>query len=303
MTYNHSTVLIDEVGLRALKSLADGLPLKGVRPLAYIGSGTSRSPFRTRGLDFQEIRAYQPGDDIRQIDWKTTAKHGKPYTKLFMDEKERPVYFVCDMRGCMRFASRGDFKSVVAARMTMFLAWLADRRQDKVGSVVLLPDSVRVFDLQGRGGLDALMAGLTAGGQPVPPVSDTISLEQALSLLVQQAKTGASVFVASDFHDATPTVFEILRRLARRRALTLFHIYDDMERDFPAGVWCVTDGTRTTAVDMRAAGRRESFTRMFNDRMQRLKNTAKTEGWAYHAFQTTDDYLTTVMTWAREGQT
>ena len=113
---NQSPVQVDETSLLLVKELTYDVLLKENRNQAYSHSGSAKSPFRTRGLDFQEIRAYQQGDDIRQIDWKTTAKHGgKPYTKLYTDEKEQPVYFVCDLRGCMKFASRGVFKSVIVA--------------------------------------------------------------------------------------------------------------------------------------------------------------------------------------------
>ena len=87
-----SSVFANKQALIALKKKVNALKLKKSKLPALTGSGEQQSPVKTKGLDFQEVRVYQPGDDIRLIDWRITAKHNKPYTKLFTDEKERQVF-------------------------------------------------------------------------------------------------------------------------------------------------------------------------------------------------------------------
>lgn len=287
---SYSPVEIDRTSLLALKALTAGQSLPDSRMRVYTGNGEAPSPFRTRGLDFQEIRAYQPGDDIRQIDWKATAKHGKPYTKLYTDEKERPVYFVCDLRGGMRFASHGVFKSVIAARLTMFLAWLAGRKRDRIGAVIILPDEVRSVELTSSQGPEAVLEELVRGGAPIPDSSDTITLTRALAELAPVVKTGSMIFVLSDFNDFTPESAEILHRISARRTISLIRIYDALEAELPAGSWPITDG-RTPAVARVSTGRQRKYVEAFQKQVQFIEQTVRKNGWGYLAVQTTDDYL------------
>ncbi|MBQ7413452.1 MAG: DUF58 domain-containing protein [Alphaproteobacteria bacterium] len=298
---DYSPVTVDEASLRALRSLTHEVIMRDSKKLAYTGNGTSNSPFRTRGLDFQEIRAYQPGDDVRQIDWRTTAKHGKPFTKLYTDEKERPIYFICDMRSRMKFASHGDFKSVVAARITMFLAWLIERKKDRIGSIILTPDQIKSVDLRGNGGINALIADLVDSGSPYPDKQDTTTLEQACLFLAREAKNGATIFICSDFSDLTPEVLHVLNRLSARRTLAFFHIYDEMEAQLPYGFWTMTDGTKSVTVDMTNKSAREAFEKPFQEHLQTVKKTIEQNGWEYISVKTTDDYLGILATYLKEG--
>ncbi len=301
MTDNHSPVLIDEAGLRALKLMTNSVVIQDSAQNAYSGSGSSNSPFRTRGLDFQEIRAYQPGDDVRQIDWRTTAKYGKPFTKLYTDEKERPVYFVCDMRSRMKFASHGDFKSVVAARMTMFLAYLVDKKKDRIGSVILMPDQLKTVDLCGNGGTEEMIADFVMAGNPVADKNDTTTLEQALLLLAREAKNGAMIFICSDFSDLTEEVIKILNRLSIRRTIALIHVYDEMEVTMPYGFWTITNGRRTETIDMTNKTYREAFEKPFQEQFKLIEDAVKKYGWGYICVKTIDDYLSKLTDYLRKG--
>lgn len=301
MTQEYSPVSVDELSLRALRSQTHAVVMEDSKKEAFTNSGTSNSPFRTRGLDFQEIRAYQPGDDIRQIDWRTTAKHGKPFTKLYTDEKERPVYFICDMRSRMKFASHGDFKSVVAARITTCLAWLVEKKKDRIGSVILMPDQIKSVDLRGNRGIDGLIADLVAGGTPYPDKPDQTTLEQAVLFLAREAKNGAMIFICSDFSDLTPESLRLLNRLSTRRTLSLIHIYDEMEAQLPYGFWTMTDGERTVTIDMTNKSVRDAFEKPFTEHLANLKETVERNGWGYLSVKTTDDYLGKVMAYVREG--
>lgn len=299
MALAYSPVLVDEESLQSLKELTRDVTLKDSQKLAYTGTGSSNSPFRTRGLDFQEIRAYQPGDDIRQIDWKTTAKHGKPFTKLFTDEKERPVYFICDLRGCMRFATQGEFKSVIAARMTMFLAWLVERKKDRIGALVLLPKEIKVVDLHNNGSIEGLIASLVEGGTPTVEEEDEITLEEALKTLAEDVKSGAMIFICSDLHDLTDEGLEILKRLTAKRTISLIQIYDELEQQLPYGLLTMTNGAQVAAVDMTNKNNRNAFEEIFKKQTEKIETTVKRQGWGYLLIKTTDDYLKMLMSFAK----
>jgi uncharacterized protein (DUF58 family) len=94
-----------------------------------------------RGMEFDEVRLYQPGDDVRSIDWKVTARTDKPHTKLFREERERPVFISVDNRPTMQFATRGVFKSVQAAKLAALIAWAAQRHGDRIGGQIFSSQS------------------------------------------------------------------------------------------------------------------------------------------------------------------
>jgi Uncharacterized conserved protein (some members contain a von Willebrand factor type A (vWA) domain) len=102
-------------------------------------SGLHDSRFRGRGMDYLESRAYQAGDDIRNMDWRVTARTGIAHTKLFQEERERPIYLLVDNNPSMRFATRGQFKSVIAAQIAAALGWSAVQQGDRVGVMTFGP--------------------------------------------------------------------------------------------------------------------------------------------------------------------
>ncbi|HHJ81077.1 MAG TPA: DUF58 domain-containing protein, partial [Candidatus Tenderia electrophaga] len=126
--------------LIALRAAGEGLTLKASR-IAARQSGNYLSRFKGRGMEFDEARLYQPGDDVRTLDWRVTARTGKPHTKLFREERERAVLTWVDMRPTMFFATRGAFKSVIAARAAALIGWSANRLGDRLGGLVFTADT------------------------------------------------------------------------------------------------------------------------------------------------------------------
>ena len=116
--------VVSQAGLIRLRDPARHLSLDALRIRARRG-GNYLSHFKGRGMEFDEARLYQDGDDPRSIDWRLTARTGRAYTKLFREERERPVFCWVDQRPAMQFATRGVFKSVQAARLSALLGWAA----------------------------------------------------------------------------------------------------------------------------------------------------------------------------------
>ena len=130
-----SPVSVTQAELIRLAGPARSIALDVLR-VNSLQTGAYVSHFKGRGMEFDESRPYQPGDDPRNIDWRVTARSSEAYTKLFREERERPVLIVTDLRSNMHFATQGAFKSVVATRAASLLAWAAHLRGDRLGGLI-----------------------------------------------------------------------------------------------------------------------------------------------------------------------
>ena len=130
-----SPVSVSQAGLIRLSGPARAIALNVLR-VNSLQTGAYVSHFRGRGMEFDESRPYQPGDDPRSIDWRVTARSTTAYTKLFREERERPVLVAVDLRSNMHFATQGCFKSVNASRAAALLSWAAHHRGDRLGGLI-----------------------------------------------------------------------------------------------------------------------------------------------------------------------
>ncbi|HSB97975.1 MAG TPA: DUF58 domain-containing protein, partial [Spongiibacteraceae bacterium] len=127
----------DLAELTAARLAADGLGLQSLKRAHSPLFGELRANLRGRGLEFEEVRSYQAGDDVRNIDWRVTARTGRPFTKLFREERERPSLLVIDQRQPMFFGSRTCFKAKLAAYYGALLAWAALQQGDRIGGLII----------------------------------------------------------------------------------------------------------------------------------------------------------------------
>lgn len=212
-------------------------------------AGPNKSNFRGRGIDFEEVRSYQPGDDIRTIDWRVTARTGSAHTKMFREERERPVLLVVDQRNSMFFGSSHCFKSVLAGHLAGLLAWSALQGGDRVGGLVFNDESNQeIRPRRSRKTVLALLSQIAAynSALPLSPSGSDDSFASMLTHLRRIARPGSSVFVISDFRGAsTERAQEHLFELAKHTELTAVACNDRLESDLPrAGTYAVTDGTQ-----------------------------------------------------------
>lgn len=216
------------------------------RALATL-TGARRSSFRGRGIDFEEVRAYQPGDDVRSIDWRVTARTGQPHTKLFREERERPVLVVVDQRNSLFFGSRHCFKSVLAAELAALLAWAALGEGDRVGGLVF--DDAGHHDIRPRRSRKtvlALLSRIHASNQALPLPGDQGNADFAdmLGKLRRIARPGSNLYLISDFQGATSEAArEQWFRLAEHTELMGLCCSDPAETELPPpGRYAVSDG-------------------------------------------------------------
>lgn len=230
-------------------------------------SGTSRAMIRGRGLDFEEVRGYQAGDDIRTIDWRVTARAGAPFTKVFREERERPLLLAVDQRQPMFFGSRYCFKSALAAWLGAALAWAALARGDRVGGLVF--GNTDRHDIRPRRSRRTVMAWLQTlhsynhrlrgDGELTDPAS---SFQAVLSELERIARPGTSLIIVSDFAGAPTSgpLLQRLHRLARHGELTAIHVSDPLEYELPPPhTYTFSDGRRRLQIDTGNVGLRQRY--------------------------------------------
>ncbi len=194
----------------------------------HIG-GEYQSVFKGRGMEFDEVRAYVPGDDVRAIDWNVTARMGHPFVKRFCEERELTILFLVDISGSMGCGSGARTKIEVAAELTGLLALSAIRNQDKVG-LALFSDRIERF-IPPRKGRTAVMR-LVREVLAVPETGRPTDLSAALEFLNRAQKRRAVVFLVSDF--LAPPYERDLRVAARHHDLIVCPLSDPRERALPA---------------------------------------------------------------------
>lgn len=194
-------------------------------------TGQAPSPFRGRGLNFDAVREYVLGDDIRNIDWKVTARTGSAHLKLFQEDKQRHTTICVDMNAAMRFGTRGTFKSIQAARCAALLGWQALHSQDRLhaclfGDVIGGLQNVAFKDT--RKALSGMFKTLTQA----PAETHLVSLETVLQHLCRSTRTGSLIYLISDFMDLSPALLQNLSfmRLNKRCDLVLIAINDPSDQ-------------------------------------------------------------------------
>lgn len=211
-------------------------------------SGNWQTRIRGRGMDFAEVREYQPGDDIRSMDWRVTARTGSPHSRVFTEERERPVILAADLRSPMFFGSSLGFKSVTAAASLALIGWAAQNSRDRVGGLVMGDQLHReIRPKNGKKGVLGVLHSLDDFSRRLsnPLHSTEQSMQDLLLKLQRVTRPGSSVYLASDFHDFSDECIPHLQRLARHAQVTLLCISDPLEWQLPEGssLW-VTDGSQ-----------------------------------------------------------
>lgn len=275
-----------DAGLGVVASLQELIALR-----AQAGSPTRRSasvaaapgrhlaPRLSRGMEFAEARPYQSGDDVRSLDWRQTARRGRPYTKLFQEEHERPVQLLVDLGASMRFGSRVAFKSVLAARVAALLAWRAAAAGDRVGALICAGGEMRVLPPQGRAlGVLSLLAGLAAASA-TPPAAQAMVWRAPLQALARAVRPGSQLVILSDFATLDTEVERQLSALARSAELLLVQVYDRLEAEaLPPGLYRVSDGQHSRTLDLRTEAARSAYGAVFAERRLRLQAVARQSG-------------------------
>ncbi|MRX28509.1 DUF58 domain-containing protein [Kangiella sp. HZ709] len=263
----------------------DKVPLPNKKTKAHLVGG-HLSPFKGRGMEFSEVRQYQAGDDIRTIDWRVTARTGKVHTKIFQEERERPVFIVLDLQDSMFFGSKNRFKSTLASIQAARAFWVAFNSGNRVGALLnnahthheLKPSNRR------KDGLRMLQKILEVHNHRLSelynPQSQAESykinrnsLSDSLLRLRHLTKGGCLIYVFSDFMDFTDECDKHLAHLSQHNDIYGVMLSDPLEQTIDvAGHYHVTDGHNTLGFNANSRKNVRNYQQHFAQRFANIKN-------------------------------
>ena len=237
-------------------------------------SGLYASVFRGTGLDFEEVREYREGDDIRNMEWNVTARTNVPHLKIFREERERSVVLCVDQGPHMNFGTRGTFKSIQAAKAAALLGWAAARLHDRVGGM-LFGDAGKGMQYfrptKDRRALWRLLHSLTGEGSTEKRTIDCLS--EALQRADRGTATGSLIFVIADMNREIAALEQTLGRLVQHHTLVLLPVHDPAEREIPdmGQVTFAGPNGEMLDIDTRDAKARDHYRQVWEKRREVLK--------------------------------
>ncbi len=298
-----SPVSVSQPGLIRLYGAARAIALDVLR-INSLQTGAYVSHFRGRGMEFDESRPYQPGDDPRSIDWRVTARSTTAYTKLFREERERPVLIMVDLRSTMHFATRGCYKSVNASRAAALIAWAAHHRGDRLGGLIFGDSTHR--ELKPRLGRRAALRFVHALAQhpdwqrrgPAAGDDGAAVLSMAMSALRRVTRPGSLVVLLSDFSGFTRAAQSYLLSIARHNEVLAISLSDPFERELPPpGRYRLVSGDEAElAIDTHLAAARRDYAAAHAARVQDFLAFCQRYGIHHLLMSTDDDPVSTLQT-------
>ena len=238
--------------------------------------GAYLSSFKGRGMEFDESRIYQAGDDIRNMDWRVTARTGNAHTKVFREERERPVLLWLDLSPSMMFATRNKYKSVIASEVAALIAWSASRNNDRIGGLIF--SATEHTEIRPRRGKTAVLDFIGRctrhhAWQPekAGPALQTDSTS-AVSRLHSVTHPGSLIFMISDFRDLDDKAFSHIANISRNNDIIMIRISDPIEvRLPPSGTYRLTDGVRELQLHASSKKTRDEYHQRYLDQQQQLE--------------------------------
>jgi len=256
----------DLAHLAGIEARARGFDFLPRQPVGSALSGRRASRLRGRGLEFEELRAYLPGDDVRGIDWKVTARTGVPHVRVTREERDRPALLVVDQRMSMFYGTVLNMKSVTAAEIAALAAWRILGQGDRVGGLVLTDQSFGgVPARRSRGAvlrlLDLVAAANLALAAEAPVVPDAAArLDAALARAAEIVTHDWLLLVVSDFDGAGDATLRTLTRISRANDIVLAIVHDPSAHETPAkGRIVVGDGRLQVELDLADARVRQNL--------------------------------------------
>ncbi|MEP2029562.1 MAG: DUF58 domain-containing protein [Paracoccaceae bacterium] len=266
---------VDLAHLRSFERLGKSVSFLPKQKVGSILNGQHASRMKGRGLNFEELRHYTMGDDIRTIDWKVTARTQTPYVRVYTEERDRPVFLVVDQRMSMFFGSQLNMKSVTAAEAAALAAFAVRAKGDRVGGIIF--NDQGVVEHRPRASAAALnrfLGSLAAANSALSadaPTKDIMSLNTPLEASARIVKTNALILVFSDFDGMDAETERLLSRLSQKNEVILFSVSDPLKNKFPdLKNLVVTDGELQVLLDIESESTRVRLEKFSSGRLARL---------------------------------
>lgn len=245
--------------------------------------GLHHSKLRGRGVDFDQVRAYQAGDDVRTIDWRVTARTQEPHTKLFHEERERPVFLVIEQSSRLFFGSQLCLKSVLAAQAAALFGWAALNHNDRIGGLVFSDqEHHEIKPRRSKQSLLQLLNVLVRSNQQLG-CSDGRAPRETFSLALRRAREvlrpGSLVVILCDERALNDTAEQQLALLARHTDLILLPLNDPLDHALPsAGLLRFAEGEAELELDTQDDHLRNSYRELADARRSRWQRLAQKLG-------------------------
>lgn len=264
-----------------LQHKASGFSFLPRQPVHSILSGSHASKLRGRGLNFEELRNYLPGDDTRNIDWKVTARTRTPYVRVYTEEKDRTAWLLVDQRVNMFFGSQQRMKSVVAAEVAAISAWRVLKVGDRVGALVITDSDISVIPPhRSRERVMQILKQVVKDNQALS-ISDSVKpnpgqLNKALKQLSLMARHDCLVCLITDGSGVNPETRRHITRLSEHNDVLTAFIYDPLEKEMPpAGRLRFADDEGQLEADTSDKKLRTEFQNEFEQRLEQLQTASR----------------------------
>ena len=275
--------------LVALRARAAELAAGARRRSADRAAGQRHSPFRGRGMDYAESRAYAAGDDVRHVDWRLTARTGDLHTKLFAAERERTSAVVLDTSSSLHFGTRVCFKSVLAARLAALFTWFAQGEGDRVCAVGFGPRSGQLPAAGTQRGALRVLQAVCDWSRPAPADAAAQPLSAAVDRLARTLRAGAHVLLLVDAASIDDEALRALLRLRRHHDLIAAVLVDPLERErLPAGRYRVATASGDAVLEV-LRGAKPGWQRALRQRQDDVLDQLRRAGVGARLISTRED--------------
>lgn len=264
-----------------LRYSARGFSYLPRQPVRSLLSGRKRSRLRGRGLDFDELRHYRPGDDIRTMDWRVTNRTGKPHVRVYTEERDRPVIVMVDQRLSMFFGSQKTMKSVVAAEVAALTAWRVLAAGDRIGAILFNDaDIVEVKPTRSERKVIGWLGTLARMNNELSVAPARESKPAALNAALRQLERSVGhdylVVLVSDFYGWDEANLKIIRSISQHNDIICSLVFDPLERNISnASKLVVSDGKYQLEIDPTQEGLGEKFEASFENTVARVQGELK----------------------------
>ena len=275
-----SNIFVSLNDLLKMEHLSRGFSfLASKQKVRSILGGKHASKLRGRGLDFEEVRNYVPGDDIRNIDWKVTARTQKTHSRVYSEEKEKPALIIVDQSKSMFFGSQKKTKSVVAAEIATLTAFKVLKEGDRVGGVVFADNGIDIiYPKRDRKNILRFLEKIVTRNRELID-SEPMEFNKALNNVLSKVKNIVThdflVVVISDFHRYNPDLTKFISRLSLHNDVILAKVYDPMEKMIPETKIIAGDTKRQLLLDGGERKLRDRFENTFINDFEKFKEQMK----------------------------
>lgn len=280
-SFGQPGVYADLDELMRLRFKSSGFSFLPRQPIHNVLSGRHASKLRGRGLNFEELRNYLPGDDTRNIDWKVTARTREPHVRIYTEEKDRTVWLLVDQRISMFFGSRSKMKSVVAAEAAAIAAWRVLSQGDRVGAIVFDDADLRVIPPhRSEQRVTQILKCVVDRNRALDAAKETTPgtgmLNRALKRVGALARHDCLICLIGDGTGIDEMTRRYVTRLTEHNDVISVFVYDPLEQSLPeAGRLLFSDGLSQLEFNTGEQKLRRAFRRNFEQRLERMQETSR----------------------------